>query len=375
MEFKFLTFLDSFYLKGKLDQLNMLRQMEELGINVKINEENFAIFNYNSLKADFSNPIVQEARGIIVNLSTREVLCWPFDKFFNYHEENAAAINWERACVEEKIDGSIVKLWYYDGKWNWSTNSCIYADEATINGSFRNFLDIILSAKNYSDINFNNLETQYTYIFELVSPQTKVVIDYPYPYLYHLGTRNNLTGEEVIMNIGVETPQLYSLQHSDLESVLDRAEKLNEQGLEHEGFVICDDKFNRVKVKNDKYLKAHYMLNNKVLPKKKIVEALIQNDEEFLFAVKQYPYFEVAYKYYDWQVAKFLQDLNRFLCYSRKMYLLCDENRKDFAMKVKDECFAPFAFRAIDHPNDSALDIVKRIDVKRILPFIGTYDD
>ena len=45
------------------------------------------IFNYGKLEdspnIDFSNPLVQEARGIIINVKTLEVVCWPFRKFGN----------------------------------------------------------------------------------------------------------------------------------------------------------------------------------------------------------------------------------------------------------------------------------------------------
>ena len=40
--------------------------------------------------SDFSNPIVQEARGIIVRENDFKVVCFPFTKFFNVDEENAA---------------------------------------------------------------------------------------------------------------------------------------------------------------------------------------------------------------------------------------------------------------------------------------------
>ena len=46
---------------------------EEYRINIK-EEYPFAIFNYD-IGCDFSNPIVQEARGIIINLQTLDIVC------------------------------------------------------------------------------------------------------------------------------------------------------------------------------------------------------------------------------------------------------------------------------------------------------------
>ena len=70
----------------------------------------FAIFNY-GIDCDFSNPIVQESRGIILDLDNLEVVCWPFRKFGNYNESYADKIDWNTARVQDKIDGSIIKLW------------------------------------------------------------------------------------------------------------------------------------------------------------------------------------------------------------------------------------------------------------------------
>lgn len=57
---------------------------EEYGIKVK-REENYAIFNY-GFGCDYSDPLVQEARGIIIDTENLQVVCWPFRKFGNYNK-------------------------------------------------------------------------------------------------------------------------------------------------------------------------------------------------------------------------------------------------------------------------------------------------
>ena len=71
-------------------------------------------FKY-ATEADFSDPLVCEARGIIIDVVQRVVVCWPFDKFFNVQEQYAADIDWNSARVLEKIDGSMIKLFWYKG--------------------------------------------------------------------------------------------------------------------------------------------------------------------------------------------------------------------------------------------------------------------
>ena len=164
----------------------------EHAIKVK-KEGNYAIFNY-GFECDYANPLVQEARGIIIDVTNLEVVCWPFRKFGNHNESYADEIDWNSAKVLEKVDGSIVKLWYdYElSKWQFSTNGTIRAENASIDNYIGLYFgDVIQRADNYSDIPFGNLDKDCTYIFELVSPETQVVVKYDSTSLYHIGTRNN----------------------------------------------------------------------------------------------------------------------------------------------------------------------------------------
>lgn len=225
---------------------------------------NYALFKY-SYECDFSDPIVQEARGIILDVEKLEVACWPFRKFGNYNESYADKIDWATACVQEKVDGSIVKLWFDERKkdWEFSTNGMIRAGEASVGEEEKeNFLDLIRSAVNYGKIPFESLDHEKTYLFELVSPKTRIVVPYNETMLYHIGTKNRLTGRETEEELGIRKPKKYPL-HS-LEECIRAAAALNstreESGeVEQEGVVVVDSRWNRVKIKPPDYLAAHYI--------------------------------------------------------------------------------------------------------------------
>ena len=79
-----------------------------VGKGIQIKETgHLAILNY-GISCDFSDPVVQEARGIIIDTERLDVACWPFRKFGNFAESYADSIDWDSAHVQEKIDGSIV---------------------------------------------------------------------------------------------------------------------------------------------------------------------------------------------------------------------------------------------------------------------------
>ena len=100
---------------------------------IKIKEDGpYVMFSYDQIRSDFSYNIVREARGIIFRKGKWETpVCWAFNKFGNYGESYAPEIDWNTAFVTEKIDGSLMKVWW-DGDWKISTNGTIDAFKAEL---------------------------------------------------------------------------------------------------------------------------------------------------------------------------------------------------------------------------------------------------
>src|ERR1017187_2830704 len=71
---------------------------------------NLLLFKYNQIESNFAEPIVQEARGIILDESDNwKVVCYTFRKFHNHGESLAAKIDWSNAVVQTKEDGSLMQ--------------------------------------------------------------------------------------------------------------------------------------------------------------------------------------------------------------------------------------------------------------------------
>ncbi|WP_445240384.1 RNA ligase [Microcoleus vaginatus] len=61
---------------------------------------------YSQIESPLGEKIVQQCRGIILDSSQDwQIVSYPYDKFFNYGEIHAAAIDWRNAKVYEKLDG------------------------------------------------------------------------------------------------------------------------------------------------------------------------------------------------------------------------------------------------------------------------------
>lgn len=336
---------------------------------IKVKEDwGYHIFNY-EVGCDFSDPVVQEARGIILDLAHNKVVCWPFRKFGNWQESYADKIDWKSARVQEKVDGSLTKLWfdYAQNAWVWSTNGTINAADATASG-VKNFLELIKSAVNYKDIDFSKLNKDWTYMFELVSPYNQIVIKYPVTKLYHIGTRSNSTGQELVTYVGVEQPCEYPL--STFDECKKAAEALNTSGTKHEGFVVVDGNWNRIKVKTPEYVAEHHLRNNQVFSKADAVAAIMagEGSKEYQFALGV-PSAKKVLKYYDYQLACVELEIEDAMSFARNLYEELNHDRKGVAISIKDKSYASFCFKALGNEK-SANELVMQTPIKAVMKML-----
>ena len=128
------------------------------------------------------------------------------------------------------------------------------------------------------------LNENYTYMFELVSPYNRVVIEYNSIEIYFLGYRDNVTLKEYMPETYLALSYHYPIpERYELHTYEDVKNLANTLPWSQEGFVICDANFNRVKVKSPEYVKAHFMRNNNVVTDEKLIEIILENEiDEFL---------------------------------------------------------------------------------------------
>ena len=264
---------------------------------LKIKEDkDYIIFNYDQIRSDFNNPMVREARGIIFKKDNWTYpVCWAFNKFGNYVESYIPDINWDTAFVTEKIDGSLIKVWY-DDTWHISTNGTIDAYMAELNDikmpNFGSYFKVAVE-KYYDEIEsfFCILNPDLTYMFELVGPYNRVVIPYDELDVYFLGARNKITGEEFTFadvqfqdSIKFKRPKVFPL--ISLEDCIKVSKNLS---WNQEGFVVSDSTFNRVKIKSPAYVLAHFMRTTNVITRKHLIRVVLENEvEEFLCYASDY---------------------------------------------------------------------------------------
>lgn len=355
---------------------NWREELTQDPYNLKISEKDgFYLFKYSQLNSDFSKEICCEARGLILDsLDDWKVVRMAFKKFFNYGEQYADEIDWTSASATEKIDGSIMTLWFARGEWHLSTNGSINAADAQVNITNYTFKQVFDMAAENCGLDYSKLNPQYNYTFELVSPYNRVVLPYNEPAIYHLSTRDMESLKEIEVNIGIQKPKQYKC--NDLK---DYQSLVSDMGTDHEGIVIRDKFYNRVKLKTLFYFDLHKTANNGHVTLERALDLIRANDaEEFLvyfpeykkyFAAinEKYQNFLVACNTLDANVQQWISNhLTEYITSKRKKEEIHKKFRSSFAQFVKEYINPSYhfiAFASYDYKLQQVIDELSSIKI------------
>lgn len=308
-------------------------------IEVKEYPEGLVSLNYNQIDSPKHDPIVKECRGLILELNTWKVVARSFDRFFNYGEcPHTKTYDIANGKIFDKIDGSLLTAYNYKGTWYVATRKMVFAEGTSAFGNtYRSVFDKAFDINKLKDF-----PDKYNLVFELVSPETRIVTPYSGYEVYLLTIRNRETGEEfpshevdfIAETFGIKRPKNYSMDSFD--SMIEFI-KNNKTALE-EGFVcLWEPSFHRIKVKNPSYLAIAHMRENGIISEKRVVKLVASGDEE-----EYLQYFEDDRPIFEPYIVAF----NKLKVVIHNMWEETKniEVQKDFAMKVKDKPYSGIMF-------------------------------
>ena len=354
------------------------------------NGMNLLMLKYSQVDSDFNEVIVRECRGLILNEDTNEIVSFPFTKFGNFGESYCPEIDWTTARCGEKIDGSLVKIVNVGDNLLISTNGTILAYKApvaeqigckysTFGDIVADVLDVVLEKSGWQKkLQEEGLcalwEEGYTYMFELCSPWTRVVVPHKENKLYFLGKRNNETFEETyftddpIMSKIFDTPKVFPLKSID-----ECLAATKEMPWDEEGYVVCDGKFNRVKVKSAAYCAVHRLKGNGVLSYARAIEIVRTNEIDEVIAY--FPEFKDALLECKDRFWKLVSDTEN----AWNEYLKIDESlptRKDKALWITKNFKMPgVAFGLLDKKIESVKSFFMEVPTSKLLKHLGYKDE
>lgn len=230
--------------------LDLLRKHVESGIVNEMAHPTLPLKLYNySARCQYEkawDEVTLRCRGFVMCGET--VVARPFRKFFNDTEHEPEEIPWHLPSeITEKMDGSLLIVFHFGGEWHACTRGSFVSDQA------KEGLRILHERYGTCD-----LDTECTYLFEVIYPENRIVVDY--------GNRRDV----VLLGImGVADDLEYSIDYApagltkvrrlpsvaqliDLRSIITDAE---------EGYVVRFDNGFRMKVKGERYLQLHRILS------------------------------------------------------------------------------------------------------------------
>ena len=225
------------------------------------------VLNYDQIASDPNHPIVQECRALILEQGTWKVLSWPFKRFFNLGEQKLGMerFDWSQFKALEKLDGSLISLWHHPVQ-GWQTATRSVADGMTpFDDSGETFHSLIRRTLVEMGTSFEAVTAFLTpgksYSLELTAPENQVVVHHNDRKLSLIGIRDLSTLEEMDPEFFVghwdckyqtfPLPTAPCYPGFDPRLTPEAVEGRNP--LEHEGYVLVDRNFNRVKVKSSAY--------------------------------------------------------------------------------------------------------------------------
>lgn len=271
--------------------------------------------NYDQIEAKEADPLAQECRGLILSAEdgksflsqavtvngklsyehispgTTKILAYPMKRFFNYGQGCAATINWAdpKLSVLEKLDGTLIIV-YFDwviNKWSVATRSVPEADLLMDNGlfTFRTLFEKALKdTLGWSFEEFtSNLDKHSTYCFELTTPYNRIVVNYSDNRITLLAVRNLRTLQEEdtrqihILNV-LGIPIVHSHTYTSIDELVSWVSSLNP--MDHEGVVVRDSSFNRIKIKNAAYVAASKIRESLASSPRNCLELILLGKED-----------------------------------------------------------------------------------------------
>jgi RNA ligase len=341
-----------------------------------------SIYNY-SRKTQYEgkwDDITLKTRGLVLD-NEGNVVAKAFDKFFNYEE--LVGNKWVESKIPnepfevfEKMDGSLGILFNYNDEWILATKGSFTSDQA-IRG-----MEIL---KKYR---YEKLIKGFTYLFEIIYPENRIVCEYDFEDLILLAVVDNKDGYELRIhddNIHLEGIRFRNLYNNlgfkvvkKYDGVRDYSELKSKILQNAEGFVIKFENGVRMKIKGEEYVRLHRILTGfstydiweHLKDGKDVMELVEKVPDEFDKWVKEQVR---ALKYGHFAISGYCGKAHDYFRYGKYSDVDPEPSKKEFAehlKKVVDPNLHAIMFAMWDGKTDKADELIwKLIKPKYSKPF------
>lgn len=292
-------------------------------------------------------------RGLITD-KEGNIIARPFKKFFNLNEMEETKLENlpnEIPFITEKMDGSLGIQYYKDGK-------IMIATRGSLSTSEQSQWATEWINKNYK---ISDFKEGYTYLYEIIYPENRIVIDYNgISALFLLAVKNNETGEELNLieeaeRLKIAIPIIF--KDKSLSQIIG---SLNILSGNEEGYVFQYSKGLRVKMKGEEYKRLHAILTEF---SSKNIWLIVKEGKSVVEAIGKVPD-----EFYDW-VKKIEDDITKkfsvFMLSAKEIHrgIKCLPTRKEQALAIKERTsiLQGIIFALLDNQEEKAKEIAWKL--------------
>ena len=195
------------------------------------------------------NEVTLQTRGLILD-AEMNIVARPFRKFFNLTEHETHEIPQLPFEVFDKMDGSLGILYWLNDRPFIATRGSFTSEQAI-------HATEILHQK-YAHT-FDKLHQNQTYLFEIIYPVNRIVVDYGNTDdLVLLAIIDNETGDDIVNDVAMQDIGFQEVKRYDGINDLEELKKLDLEN--KEGFVVRFSNGFRVKMKFEEYIRLHRIM-------------------------------------------------------------------------------------------------------------------
>ena len=281
--------------------------------------------------------VTLQCRGLVTD-DNGNIVARPFKKFFNIEEGKHNPTS--EFDVYEKMDGSLIIIFWYDGGWVVASRGSFTSEQA------------VAASKIFFEELDHNFSIGITYLFEFTANWNRIVVDY--------GDEDNLT-----LLGAIRTDDGTEATHEQLEmiargancDVVKKYDGIKDyttlKGMvedNHEGFVVRFSSGDRMKVKGEEYVRLHKIMTNlsttavwEVLSNGGSMDELLKDvPDEFYEKIKEY---ENELKF---EFNSIANDYHINFRNTQNLMTQVDGDRRNFAFVAKQHKYPSILFTLLD---------------------------
>jgi hypothetical protein len=283
--------------------------------------------------------IQMECNGLIFEKETNKIVCMAQNKFNTISDDTSKLLN-NKVRLEYCEDGTVIRLYNYNGKWFTATSRCIDARKSYWS-SDKTFDDMFFEIINNSGYNINEFDTCYTHSFILIHKDNRIVVSHKYNNLIYINRVNNITREEDFTNYFYnENPTRCIRRTKQINSVnginykLDDYYQYDKRGVIIKSYDEATNSWKLYQHDFDSYNKIKEIRGNVPLIRIRYLE-LLNEPEKIELLEKYYPEHKMVFAMIKYSINKLYKEIHNLYYQSHIKHSITIEESHKFYRTLK----------------------------------------